>query len=284
MSSPPLQVCTAGEFLNPGATAGVADTAPTQVADVPEKEERLVSRLKLDDHIPFGSQYPRSLALPERAVFTGYNAQAENSACIEAGGELIAQLNAAQTHKMCSFLIQKARAGWQIVIGAYTFGLSDLVEQMQLAAKRGVRCFVIADRRQGLGKNTKDMLTGLKAMKASGVEVTLVSGADIQQVYGLAGRHVRPGRGIMHSKTMLVSDRIEFDNENYCIVGSTNWTISSLCNFETSVLLQLTKSAAKRYHDNMMSWPSVRLTPEVEFEAEERRRSRSRTSSPSSQC
>ena len=69
----------------------------------------------------------------------------------------------------------------------------------------------------------------------------------------------------MHSKTMLVSDRLEFDNENYCIVGSTNRTISSLCNFETSVLLQLTKSAAKKYHDNIMSWPSVRLTPEIEL-------------------
>ena len=278
MSSPPLQVSTTGELLNPGATAGVIETAPAQIAFANESSEHVTPRKELEEFIP---RHRLPWNLPERTAFTGYNVEAENSACIEAGGELIAQLNAAQAHKMCSFLIQKAKAGWLILIAAYTFGLPDLVEQMQLAARRGVRCFVVADRRKGLGRTTRDMLAGLKAMKASGVDVTLVNGKDIQQVYGAAGRSVRPGRGIMHSKTVLVSDRLDFENECYCIVGSTNWTISSLCNFETSVLLQLTKSAAKKYHDNIMSWPSVRLTPEIELEADER--NRSRTSSPSSQ-
>ena len=221
----------------------------------------------------------KGTGLPERKMFVGYNQSAENSACIESGGEIISQLNAAQTHKMSGFLIQKAEAGWFILITAYTFGLPDLVEYMQAAARRGVRCVVVADRRQGLGRSTKDMLAGLKAMKASGVDVTLVNGKDIQEVYSAAGRSVRPGRGIMHSKTVLVSDRSDFVNECYGIIGSTNWTISSLCNCETSVLLQLSKAAAQKWHDAIMSWPSVRLTPELEQEAE---RSRSRTSSPSS--
>ena len=76
----------------------MAETAPVQLASANEISEHVTSR-----------------ELPERTAFTGYNEEAENSACIEAGGELIAQLNAAQAHKMCSFLIQKAKAGWLIL-------------------------------------------------------------------------------------------------------------------------------------------------------------------------
>ena len=88
----------------------------------------------------------------------------------------------------------------------------------------------------------------------------------------------------MHSKAVLVSNRADFSNECYCIIGSTNWTISSLCNFETSVLLQLTQRAAQRMYTNITGWPSVRLTPELEQEAEQQQqqRGRSRTSSPAS--
>ena len=123
------------------------------------------------------------------------------------------------------------------------------------------------------------MLAGIKAMKASGVQILLVNGKDIQEAYANAGRSVRPGRGIMHSKTILVADRADFSNENYVIIGSTNWTISSLCNFETSMLLQLSQRGARKWHENIMSWPSVKLTADIEAETE---RSRSRTSSPSS--
>ena len=217
--------------------------------------------------------------LPERTAFIGYNSEAEGSAHIEAGGEMISQLNATEAHKMCSYLIQITKPGWIILMTAYTFGLPYIVECMQLAARRGVKCVVTVDRRQGLGKATRDMLAGIKAMKASGVQILLVNGRDIQEVYSAAGREVRPGRGIMHSKTIFVSDRLDFTNENYAVIGSTNWTISSLCNFETSVLLQLSKTGAQRWHDNIMSWPAVKLTADIEAEAE---RSRSRTSSPSS--
>ena len=125
MSPPPLQVCTTGELLYPGATAGVVKTAPIQLALANKSSERVTCRKESEWLV-----LRRSLLqnLPERTAFTGYSAGSENSACIEAGGELIAQLNAAQAHKMCSFLIQKAKAGWLILIAAYTFGLPDLVE------------------------------------------------------------------------------------------------------------------------------------------------------------
>ena len=75
---------------------------------------------------------------------------------------------------------------------AYTFGLSGIVECMQLAARRGVRCVVTVDRRQGLGRATRDMLAGMKAMKASGVEILLVNGKDIQEVSKKYANHTTP--------------------------------------------------------------------------------------------
>ena len=159
---------------------------------------------------------------------------------------------------------------------AYTFGLSDL----QAAARRGARCIVVADRRQGVGRGPRDMLQNLKAMQACGVEIGLVNGKDIQVGSSEAGRSVRPGRGIMHNKTILATDRHGSSSECYCVIGSTNWTVSSLCSCEMSVLLQLAKEAGSEWFDRVMHWPSVKLTPDLEREAE---RSRSRTSSPSSQ-
>ena len=125
------------------------------------------------------------------------------------------------------------------------------------------------------------MLQNLKGMQACGVEIALVNGKDIQQVYSSAGRSVRPGRGIMHSKTILATDRLEFNNECYGIIGSTNWTVANLCNCAMSVLLQLTQDAGREWFERIMGWPSVKLTPEIAREAG--RRSRSRTSPPSSQ-
>ena len=142
---------------------------------------------------------------------------------------------------------------------AYTFGLLDICEHMQQAQRKGARCIVIADRGQGVGKSIRDMLQNLKAMQACGVEIGLVNGKDIQGVYSEAGRSVRPGRGIMHSNTIFAADKSDFSGENNCVVGSTNWTISSLCNFEMSVLLQLTQQAGSEWFDRIILWLKVRL-------------------------
>ena len=47
---------------------------------------------------------------------------------------------------------------------AYTFGLLDICEHMQQAQRKGARCIVIADRGQGVGRKTRDMLQNLKAI------------------------------------------------------------------------------------------------------------------------
>ena len=104
------------------------------------------------------------------------------------------------------------------------------------------------------------MLASLEAMRFSGTEISLADGKDIQGEYRTVGRHVPPGRGIQHSKTLFVADNADFSGENYLIIGSCNWTTSSRCNYELSSLIQLDRDGAKRHPDTVMSWPSVPLT------------------------
>jgi len=60
---------------------------------------------------------------------------------------------------------------------------------------------------------------------------------DIQGVYAEVGRKVPPGKGICHGKVVVAGP--------YAIIGSTNWTTSSKCNAELSVLMFLKEAGFK---------------------------------------
>ena len=90
---------------------------------------------------------------------------------------------------------------------------------------------VLADYRQATGRGTRDMRQTLEQLISHGVEVRGQSGHEIRSEYLAAGRSVPAARGAMHAKSLLV--------DQYLIIGSTNWTISSRTNQEISVLLQL---------------------------------------------
>ena len=218
------------------------------------------------------------------AQFSKITTSAEHACAFAVQGVMLAVMDSHQTVKLARFLVQKIKADGVIILTAFTLGLQELVNDLQNACNRGVYTTVIADRRSAFGQ-TRDMCTHLKTLKASGGDIRLVNGRDIQREYEAAGRGSPPGRGLMHSKSLLVSDKADFSGENYVIVGSCNWTISSLCNFETSVLLQLTQKAATDWREFVLGWPFVKLTPELERENElqrdKRNDRRSRTCSPS---
>ena len=175
-------------------------------------------------------------------------------------------MNAAQTHKMCRYLTQKAQAGWIWLLTCYTFDVEAITIDVQEATRRDVKTTVIVDHRTSLGNGTRDMLASLKAMRFSGTQISLADGKDIQGVYATVGRHVPPGRGIQHSKTLFVADNADFSGENYLIIGSCNWTTSSRCNYELSSLIQLSTDGAKKHHGSVMSWPTVPLSISEERE------------------
>ena len=289
----PLQACPAGEVLNPGAAAGV------QIEKQPggrwnallNSESGLTQSLVHQRGPPIAlhdlvvpSGYVRSFRdLPERKIFSNYNYNADHACTLSEGGVLLAMMTAHQTVKLARYLVQSLKTGSVIIMTTFTLGLQDLVDDLQKACQRGVETAILADRRSSFGQ-TRDMITNLKTLKANGSDVRLVNGRDIQREYVQAGRNVPAGRGLMHPKSLFISDTKDFSGEVYVIVGSCNWTISSLCNFETSVLLQLTQTAATEWKETVLGWPFVKLTAELEREEElnrERKSNRrSRTCSP----
>ena len=219
------------------------------------KHRRLLKAASSTNHAELSA-----LPMPARKIFDGYNEEAEHASVIVSSGHLLSIMNAAQTHKMCRYLTQKAQAGWIWLLTCYTFDVESIQIDVQEANRRDVKTTVIADRRTSLGKGTRDMLQSLKAMRFSGTEVSLADGKDIQGFYAKVGRSVPPGRGIQHSKTLFVADNADFSGENYLIIGSCNWTTSSRCNYELSSLIQLDTDGAKKHHDSVMSWPTVPLS------------------------
>ena len=97
------------------------------------------------------------------------------------------------------------------------------------------------DYREVLGKRTREMKTCIIALKSAGVRVHVVAGQDIQVEYGLIGRQVRPGKGILHQKAVMVGP--------WVIMGSANLTTASRCNHELGTLLYLDEVTRGIYVD-----------------------------------
>ena len=69
----------------------------------------------------------------------------------------------------------------------------------------------------------------------------LVDGSDIASEYAAVGKVVGvKGKGHHHAKTFRMG--------SFLIAGSTNWTTSSRCNVEVSLLVQLGTVGEAKYH------------------------------------
>ena len=90
---------------------------------------------------------------------------------------------------------------------------------------------VAVDARTCQGQNTRAMTACCQELADAGVHVTMVKGYETKSTYQSHGRECRPGYGIQHSKTLVVDE--------YLVLGSTNWTVSSCCNREMSALILL---------------------------------------------
>ena len=151
-------------------------------------------------------------------LFDDYDCSAENAAWLIPGGGGIVKcfMPAAICHKMAVFLLDKAE--YRAVLIAFTFDLLAIAEALSRAAKRGVDVKVYADCCHTLRGCTKFQPVRFREMKDSGVVVRLT--------HGSTGKS-----GLQHSKTLLVDEHL--------IVGSANWTNSTLSNQECSALIHL---------------------------------------------
>ena len=193
----------------------------------------------------------------------------------------MALMSSKEAHKMACFLCGKASAGSGIVLLTYTYNLPELTQAMVAASERGVGVEVIADRREVFAGSTRDQLQEMKHMRAAGIAVKLASGISITDAYSAAGKPGKYGTGILHTKVLRM--------DQYAIVGSANWTISSKSNVEMSALISLSPAGREEFDRRceLILKTSTTLTDELEQEVERQKsekeewKRRLRTTSPS---
>ena len=215
-------------------------------------------------------------------LFEGYDFNAEDAVVFfprPGGGQLVALVNAKQTHKMACYLLSKALPTDPVWLSVYTFDLADIVEGLKRTKRIGAQPLVTADHKSSLGQQTREQVAKLQALRAAGIEVRLVAGSLIQEEYSRIGRSVPPGRGICHMKMLMVG--------RHLLIGSTNWTTSSKCNQEIGALIQLSDAgiaslATRRAQLERNSVPFTdSLVTEAQLRQEDRRIARARSASPS---
>ena len=114
---------------------------------------------------------------------------------------------------------------------AFTFDLEDVCQALSACRRRGCSVMVLLDRRQAMGKSTRNMTQQVTALVANGVSVRVKAGRDWKQADGATF-----GRGMMHAKVLRADERI--------VIGSTNCTSNSQTCVETAVEVQLSPQGA----------------------------------------
>ena len=207
-------------------------------------------------------------------------------------GHVIGFSDATQTHGAILYLLQRcALAPCRVVLMAYTFDYPEIVEAMKRVGRNShARAELIADRRESLGRSTRDQTVSLQALLASGVTVRVADGKNIQQEYAQVGRMVPPAKGIHHRKSLFVFFKSKTQvrhldgskwGESYAIVGSTNFTTSSRSNQELSVIMSLNTHGTEEAEQliDRAHRSSTLLTDQVVQESEEERSKRQSTRS-----
>ncbi|MDP6931041.1 MAG: phospholipase D-like domain-containing protein, partial [Planctomycetota bacterium] len=212
------------------------------------------------------------------APFVGYDEAAEDAVdflCARNGSQVAAILGAKQTHKCGRWLIQNANKGDKIRMICYTIDLEDLCNDLGAAGRRRADARVTVDHRSALSGPTRDTPVRLRALKSAGVEVYFATGKNIQEEYSAIGRNVFPGRGLCHAKVLMVGD--------WMLIGSTNWTTSSACNYELNLLVRLSREAHGEFVliCEKLKLVSVLLTDELLADSDRRRQERKLSKSSS---
>ena len=194
------------------------------------------------------------------------------------GGELMAVMTAKQTIKQACFLCKNAN-GLKITMTAYTFDVPELVRELKAAAVNGSEVELTVDQKTAMAGNTHDMMHTLTDLQDNGVTVLLSKGIPIEPEYTAVGKPGRSGTGIQHSKCFMMGA--------FLIAGSTNWTTSSKCNAEVSLLIKLGAEGVTRFAEQNR-FVTERVIPlththRVQVLLDDRRQTARTSRSPSSQ-
>ena len=101
------------------------------------------------------------------------------------------------------------------------------------------------------------------------------SGFDIQEEYRKIGKVVDPAKGILHAKSFRMG--------RYLICGCTNWTFSSRCNQEMSVLCRMSNAGIADFERRVedIAHNAIKMMPaKLKGGRRSRSSSRARSASP----
>ena len=161
-----------------------------------------------------------------------FQQDAENAPALMPGGQVLAIMSAKGTQRAAIRLCTQVRPEMRVkvVLLAFTLDRYDVVDAFCEAAARGVRVHIGVDKQHT--EKSELQCASLQRLLEAGCDIFLMSGVDIRAEYEDAGRPgVRPGTGHQHAKYLRIG--------NIAICGSTNWTTSSRCNNELSLLVEL---------------------------------------------
>ena len=85
----------------------------------------------------------------------------------------------------------------------------------------------------------------MKRLMANGIETALIKGRKLGPIYAEEGRNSGGGwHGIQHCKAFFARVPYKGEIKQIFINGSANWTLSSRCNHEMSMLMDITDHEA----------------------------------------
>lgn len=149
------------------------------------------------------------------------------------GGRVMGLIGAAEAHVWAEKMIRMCRPQSVVYLLAFTFDSANITEALGKAKGLGATVRVVVDQSSTTSGKTRDQVSKITQMLANGVEVRKSKGIAIEGVYAANGKTVSLQSqgifGIQHSKAVLV--------DSFCLMGSANWTVSSLCNVETDCLI-----------------------------------------------
>ena len=154
-------------------------------------------------------------------------------------------MNATETHKIVEYLLLwiikmrdvKASIWWL----AFTFDRQDIVDALIACKRAGHQIRFGADYNQTVGGRTRDQIGCLSRLNANGVEVNLIRGYPLGPVYQTEGRQMFGNlQGIQHCKSFYAEISKKDTVFKFFVIGSANWTLSSRCNCEMSLFLDIT--------------------------------------------
>ena len=126
---------------------------------------------------------------------------------------------------------------------AYSFDRQEIVDGLLGCHQAGHQIKFGVDHGMTTSGRTRDQMACLKRLIGGGISTVLIRGQALAPIYASEGREMSGGwQGIQHSKAFYAEVPFKGTVYRLLIIGSANWTLSSQCNCEMTMFLNVTNN------------------------------------------